>query len=48
MTKEEAYEKLLELLQWAELAARNGQWATCGTWAEQARKFAWEVKEAIE
>lgn len=48
MTKAEAYEKILELLQRAELTARNGEWATCGTWAEQVRKFAWEAKEEVE
>jgi hypothetical protein len=42
------YDELLELLAKAELAARNGQWATCGTWAKNATERAYQIaKESL-
>ena len=35
------YDELFELLSKAELAARNGEWATCGTWAKNATSLAY-------
>jgi len=40
---DEVYEAILDLLMKSELAARNHQFATCGTYAEQARDLAWKA-----
>ena len=41
MTNLEKYEALVELLMQAELAARNYEWQTCGTYARQAMELAY-------
>ena len=37
------YNEMLDLLSKSELAARNGQWMTCGTWAKNAMDRAYEI-----
>ena len=39
---EEKYNQLFELLSKAELAARNGEWKTCGTWARRVMELAFD------
>ena len=38
----EKYDELLELLHKAEMEARNGAWATCGSWCRNAMKMAFK------
>lgn len=42
------YDALFELMARAELAARNGQWMTCGTWAKSVTALAYEYGNAEE
>lgn len=37
---QDAYNEVFDLLSKAELAARNGQWFTCGTWCKHASDVA--------
>jgi hypothetical protein len=48
MTKEEIYNELFELLHKAELAARNGEYMTCGTWCKNAMNKAYEYGNAAQ
>ena len=48
MTNAEAYEKVVALLMKAELAARNHEFATCGTYAEQAKTIAWDHQDEVD
>jgi len=41
--REETYKHILNLLLEAELAARNGQWKTCGTYCRRAMAAAFAV-----
>ena len=40
------YDELLQLLCKSELAARNGEWMTCGTWAKNVMNRAYEIGNA--
>jgi len=40
--RKEIYQELLDLLSKSELAARNGEWMTCGTCAKNAMDKAYE------
>jgi hypothetical protein len=41
--REDTYKHILNLLLEAELAARNGQWKTCGTYCRRAMDAAFAV-----
>lgn len=41
--KKQYYNELLALLAKAELAARNGEWLTCGTLAKNVTNRAYEI-----
>jgi len=45
-SNEDKHRELLDLLCQAELAARNGQWATCGIWTKKTMELAFEFDEA--
>lgn len=46
MKDKDKYEKILAILQDAELAARNGQWGTCYTAANKAGEMALKWHQA--
>lgn len=48
ISRKKIYEELLQLLCRAELAARNGEWMTCGTWAKKVMNRAYEIGNSDE